>query len=80
MEVQDIGFPDTLTTPRAAGRALLLGLVDVLLCHVQSKDQFLLFLLQTADLQLQILDIGLERTRGINLRIKTLKRHPEAKL
>lgn len=45
MEAQDIGFSDTLTTPRIAGKALLLGLVDVLLCHLQSKDQFLLFLL-----------------------------------
>lgn len=77
MEVQDIGFSDTLTAPRAAGRALLLGLVDVLLCHLQSKDQFLLFLLQVADLQFQILDIGLERTRRINLQIETLKRHLE---
>lgn len=50
MEVQDIGFSDTLTTPRVAGRALLLSLVDVLLCHLQGKDQVLLFLLQAADL------------------------------
>lgn len=73
MEVHDIGFSDTLTPSKAAGRILLLGLVDILLCHLQSKDQFLLFLLQAADLQFQIFHIGLERRRRMNLQMKPWK-------
>lgn len=58
----------------------LLGLVDILLGHMQSKDQLLLLFLQSADLQFQILDISLERTRTENLQMKLLKLQPEMKL